>query len=76
MARVDPAVDDPDLHALTGRVQRGPPERRSADLLWRAVELRAVGAPRGAPRAHPEALASRATCELGTETENPFATSR
>ena len=43
--RVDPGVDDPDLHALPGGVERLAPERRSADLLRRGRQLRRV-APR------------------------------
>ena len=42
MARVDPGVEDADLHALAGGRERGSPERRSTDLAGAAIELRRV----------------------------------
>src|SRR5262249_47795511 len=42
MRLVDALVDDPDLHPLTVRRERRPPERRSADQLGREVEARVV----------------------------------
>ena len=39
---VDPGVDDPDLHPLPQRPERGSPQRRRADLARRPVERRSV----------------------------------
>ena len=56
---VDPLVDDRDLDVLAGIGQARPPQRRRADLLRAAVELRAIA------DARVDAVDARERCRAG-----------